>query len=395
MKVCMLAEGLPPAFGGAARQALQLAKQLRGQGIGVFFIGAQIVRESPREDVLDGFKVYRVPHAQRGKWTKLRGVLACWRIFWRERREFDVLHLHSAHYLTLAAAMFAKFVLGKRLLIKMTSIASDTPSAVLRRSYPRLTWWMYQRADAWVCMSRAQHEDCQRHGLPAERLFLIPNGVDARRFHPAASETERAELLTRLGLSPADKHVLFIGTIERDKGVELLVDAASLVYRDHRDVKFLLVGPDGSAPGEGHVRAEFVAGLRQKIEAAGLHERVVLLGHRTNVDEYLRVSTLFAFPSRSEGFGTVLIEAMASGLPCVALNIPGVTSDIITTDRDGIIVEREDPNTFAAVILRLVQDEPSRTRLGAFARETALHKFDLSRIAQQYAELYQRMSSIG
>ncbi len=392
MKVCMLAEGLPPAFGGAARQALQLARQLRAQGIGVFFIGAQMVPDSLREDVLDGFKVYRVPHAQTGKLTKLRGLLASWRIFWRERREFELLHLHSAHYLTLAAAMFAKFALGKRLLIKMTSIASDIPSAILRRSYPRLTWWMYRRADAWVCMSPAQVEDCRRHGLPQSRIHLIPNGVDARRFRPVESADQRAELLHRLGLSPENRHLVFIGTIEKDKGVELLVEAATIVCRSQRDVRFLLIGPDGSGPGEAHVRPEFVQALRGRIRSAGLLDRIVLLGHRTNADEYLRCATMFVFPSRSEGFGTVLIEAMACGLPCVALNIPNVTANIISSGHDGIIIPTEEPGAFAQQILSLLSDPALAARLGTAARATVQERFAIETVASQYAELYRKLA---
>jgi glycosyltransferase involved in cell wall biosynthesis len=395
MKVCMLVELLPPAFGGGARQALHLARQLRQSGVDVFFVSAQVVPGSAREDTLDGFAVYRVPYASTGKWTKLRGLVGFWRLLWQHRHRFEVLHVHSAYYLILAAAMFAKYGLGKRLLVKLTSIASDTPSAILRRSYPRVTWWMYRRADAWVCMSPAQAIDCRQHGLPDSKIHLIPNGVDLARFHPSGSAEDRTELRARLGLSPVEPQVVFIGTIEKDKGVELLVDAAALVCQERRDVKFLLIGPDGSTPGETHVRPEFVQALREKIRAIGLSEHVRLLGRQTNTEEYLRAATLFVFPSRSEGFGTVVIEAMASGLPCVALDIPNVTAEIITTGQDGVIIATEHPAAFAEAIHRLLSDAVTARRLGQAAQETAQRKFSIERVAERYSDLYVKLGRAG
>ena len=393
MKVCMLAEMLPPAFGGAARQALQVATQLRQRGVEVFFVSAQVVPDSPREDRLNGFIVYRVPHAATGKFTKLRGLVGYWGIFWRHRREFDILHLHSANYLTLAAALFAKVILRKRLLIKLTSIASDIPSAILRRSYPRLTWWMFRQADAWVCMSRAQSDDCRRHGLPGDRVHLIPNGVDTQRFHGVESAVEQAQVLEKLQLAPAARYVAFIGTIEKDKGVRLLIQAAALVCQQHPDVIFLLIGPDGTRPGESHVRPDFVIEMHELIRSTGLAPRIKLLGHQTSLVDYLRIAALFAFPSRSEGFGTVVIEAMACSVPCVALNIPGVTSGIITTGWDGVIIERPNPGEFAKELDRILGDEALRTAFAKAARTTAVTRFDIAVVAQQYQNLYEKLLS--
>lgn len=391
MKVCMLVEALPPAYSGAARQALHLAAQLRAAAVEVFFAGAQVVKGSPRTDSIEGFRVYRVPFTVSGKWTKLRALVGYCRFFWQQRRQFDILHIHGPYYLSLAAAMFAKYALGKKLVLKLTSIAMDTPSAIRRRAYPQLTSKMFQKADAIVCMSSAQYDDCLKHGLPETKLHKIPNGVSGERFRPPSSEAERADFLMGFSLSPQFHYVVFIGSIEPGKGVELLVDIAQEVYAVRQDVKFLLIGPDGRNPGEGYIRAEFVQRILGKIETAGLVDDVLLLGRKANTEEYLRVAALFLSTSRSEGFGTVLIEAMATSVPPIALNIPGVTTDIITSGRDGIIIEDEAPSKFAAAICELVDDEKRRRAMGSKARACVLEKFEFSAVAALYSKLYEEL----
>jgi glycosyltransferase involved in cell wall biosynthesis len=388
MKVCMLIEWLPPLFSGAARQALQLAPHLKAHGVDVFFVGSLVDPQSPREDTLNGFRVYRVPFSTGIKPKRLIGLVELCRLLASRRHDFDVLHLHGAYHVTLGAAWFAQTVLRKKVVIKMTSINLDTPGAVKTRSYGAISWFLYRQATAFVCMSTAQYGNCIEHGLPSERVHKIPNGVDTERFRPAASEAERREIQTRLGLSPDFQYGVFIGTIEKDKGVELLVDAAEAVCAARRDVKFLLIGPDGRNPSEHNVRPEFVAQLRGKISAAGLEDRVLLLGHKQNAEEFLRAATFFVFPSRSEGFGTVLIEAMASGLPCVAQKITGVTADIIASGHDGIVIDEENSAAFADAILLFLGDPSATETLSKAARQTTLERFDLPTIARCYVELY-------
>jgi glycosyltransferase involved in cell wall biosynthesis len=393
MKICMLVESLPPAYSGAARQALQLAAKLRGRGAEIFFAGAQVVKNSPRDDVVEGFAVHRVPFVISGKWTKLRMLVGYCGIFLRKRREFDVLHIHGPYYLTLAAAMFAKYFLRKKLVLKLTSIAMDTPSAIRRRRWAPLALRMFRRADAIVCMSSAQLADCRAFGIAESQLFKIPNGVDAQKFAPATSESERRALADRLKLPDAAHLALFIGTIEPDKGIELLIETAAHVRAKRNDTAFLLVGPDGRTPNEPHVRREFVGKMRQKIRDLNLENAVHFIGRVENPHEFLRAASIFVSPSRSEGFGTVLVEAMATALPCVALKIPDVTTDIITPDRDGIVIERENPAEFADAILKLL-DHPARAReLGNAARETARKKFDFDSVAQRHVELYEWLRS--
>ena len=391
MKVCMLIGWLPPHFSGAGRQALHLAPQLQAQGVQVWFLSSLTDPQSPREDVLEGFPVFRVPYTTGGKWQKFQGVVALCRLLMRRRHEFDLLHVHGPDYLTLAVAWFARTALRKPVLVKMTLVGYDNPQAVKTRKYGRIAWWLYQRVSAYVCISTAQYEDGRRHGIAAARLHLIANGVNTGRFQPAASRAERDQLLAQLGLAPGARYGVFIGSIEQRKGVDLLVEAAAQVCAVEPAARFLLIGPDGSRAGNSHVDRAFVSQIRARIQAAGLEDRILLLGERHNPEAYLRVATFFLFTSRAEGFGTVLAEAMATGLPCVALRIPGVTGDILDHDRTGIIIEREDPGEFSAAMVRLLAEPDRAARLGQAARTAVLERYDIAAVARRYVELYRSL----
>jgi glycosyltransferase involved in cell wall biosynthesis len=247
------------------------------------------------------------------------------------------------------------------------------------------------RADAWVCMSSAQADDCRQHGLPADRVHLIPNGVDCDRFRPAGSPAERSELRERLGLPPGGRCALYIGTIEADKGVDLLVEAGLQLCRADPSFQLLLLGPDGRQPGEAHVVGAYVGKVEERIRAAGLSERIRLLGRRENVDEFLRASDCFVFASRSEGFGTVLVEAMASGTPPVALNLPGVTADIIRHGESGVIVGEESATAFAGAIAGLLGAPRVLERMAHEGRVRAERLFSMGAVAGRYVEVYRGM----
>jgi len=102
---------------------------------------------------------------------------------------------------------------------------------------------------------------------------------------------------------------------------------------------------------------------------------------------FLAASDIFILPSRSEGMSNALLEAMAHGLPCIATDIPG-NSDIITPEKDGLLVRLDDPQDLAAAIGRLVTDQGLRERLGRGAARTVAERYSIAGTADRYVALY-------
>lgn len=102
-------------------------------------------------------------------------------------------------------------------------------------------------------------------------------------------------------------------------------------------------------------------------------------------------SDIFLFPSRKEGFGTVIIEAMASSIPVVISAMPGISEEIVTSGEDGIIVPGKEPKDFAKAVIELALDEEKRRKMGKKAREKAERIFSLDKIADTYIRFYREV----
>jgi glycosyltransferase involved in cell wall biosynthesis len=180
--------------------------------------------------------------------------------------------------------------------------------------------------------------------------------------------------------------------IER-KGIDVLIEAWQRIHDSYPQAHLLLVGkdrfPDDTA-------AEQYLTEQLDTLSEGAVENLHRVGVVDDVEAYLQVSDVFLFPSRREGFGTVMVEAMACGLPSVVAEMPGITDTIFSDDAgDGIVVPQEDPAALARAAELLLAD-PGRARsVGQAARQRAVQAFSMERIADSYAELYSDLLNRG
>lgn len=213
--------------------------------------------------------------------------------------------------------------------------------------------WFHNRTLETYVPSRATIEDLERRGF--ERLALWPRGVDAALFRPG--RPGRAEVRARLGFGPKDVVIAYVGRIAAEKNVGYLAEALGTVAGARPSTRFLFVG-------DGPARAE----IEPKIGP-----RAVFAGYRMGEDlaDHYSAADLFAFTSLTETFGNVLLEAMASGLPVVALRAGGV-SDIVSPGETGALIAPEQSSAaFAAALIALIDDAPARRAMSAAARAHA------------------------
>lgn len=165
--------------------------------------------------------------------------------------------------------------------------------------------------------------------------------------------------------------------VDRHKGQRVLLEAARQLRETHPDVCFLLLG-DG-ADGEA-LRAE----------SADL-DNVIWEGFQPNVGDYLKIMTLFAFPSRNEGLGSTLLDAMDHGVPIVASDVDGIP-DLIENDVSGLLVPPGDADALATALTALLEDPARCERLSAAAR-ARLESFTPEAMAVAYLALYRRLAA--
>lgn len=387
-RICTLSFHFHPVYAGAATQALRISKKLIEKGLKVFVVTAKL-DDSPKQDVIEGVQVIRVPAFRRydkarGPEWALRGVVT----LLRRRKDYDIIHCHGPDSrFTLLGILVGK-MLGKKTITEMTLVGADDPGAIAK-SMGRMGLFLFSLSDIVVSKSTALSENYIAAGFLPCRLRKIPYGVNTNFFHPPKNKTEKLELRKRLALPLSEKIATFVGIIDKRKGVDQLVEAWRQVIDKYPDATLVLVGPLGREKNQ--TDQIFVQKLQQQIKDWKMEERVIFMGHVFNVHEYLMASDVFVFASHREGLPNAVLEAMACGLPCLTFNIPKISEDIITNGEDGIIIYDRNLQGFSEALFNLLSDEELAAKLGAKAREKSIKKFSIDAVRDQYLELYQEI----
>ena len=160
---------------------------------------------------------------------------------------------------------------------------------------------------------------------------------------------------------------------------ELMLDAFAALRRS-TNARLIILG-------EGERETE----IRGQIARLGLADAVRLCGFQTNPWKYIARADAFVLTSHYEGFGNVIVEAMACGVPVIATASPG-TREIVRDGVDGLLVERHEAGAVAAALARVLGDDDVRRRMGDAAR-TAARRFALPRVAAEYEALLQDLAA--
>ena len=194
-------------------------------------------------------------------------------------------------------------------------------------------------------------------------------GVDLDRFHPDPQVRDRER--KRLGYDPDDIVFLFLGRMNRDKGLDVLSRAFERVRAELPSAQLLLVGPDeGARPGPA-----------ARIQWEGFTERP---------EDLIRASDVLVFPSFREGFGVVVLEAAACGVPAIGSDIYGVR-DAIAADETGILVPVQDDSALAGAMLTLGGDPVLRLTMGEAARSRVTTSFGQKQILAAFVAFYRNL----
>jgi glycosyltransferase involved in cell wall biosynthesis len=215
----------------------------------------------------------------------------------------------------------------------------------------------------------------------AERVDLIYNGVDLEQFSAAVSG---AGVRAEWGV---DSDAILIGNAARLtawKGQDVLLKAFIRIAPDYPRAKLALIGSPvfhGDA---------FEAALRRLAAESGLADRIIFAGFRWDLPQVLAALDIFVYPSiRKDTSPLSLVSALASGLPTAASDVGGV-AELLTHERDGLIVPAADVDALVVALRRMLDDPDLRKRLGAAARQTAERSLSLSAFARRCESVFER-----
>jgi mannosyltransferase len=273
---------------------------------------------------------------------------------------------HARRNIEMLPAIIMRDILRMKLKIVFTSAS--------QRKHSGWTKFLVSKMDAVIATS----------GKTANYLevpsTVILHGIDTARFSPPS---DKAQAKRECGLDPDKKIAGCFGRVRHQKGTDLFVDTMLRLLPDHPEWSAIIAGRATAQ----HV--EFENGLKAKVAAAGLSDRILFVGEHTNINDWYRALDLFVAPQRWEGFGLTPLEAMASGVPVVATDV-GAFPEIVTTGDNGagLLIARDDLDAMAKAVSELMDDENRLVRLAANAQAHVMENFRIEGEATKLKAVY-------
>lgn len=333
----------------------------------------------PRADLAEGIKALGFPVYNLSGGRRY-SLLALVRLFHLVRQLRPGL-IHADHAYGKLYARIVSRVLGIPLLVTMGLMISDSQSR--RRAPANLVKRLLAHiqlaagnlvADHTVAISGVVRQGLINGGFPASRVSIVPRGLNPDDFQPLLPE-ELADLRAALDLPREGPILINVARLIPRKGQETILRAMPLVRREYPRVRLLLVGDGPSRP-----RYEALA------VAVGIVDAVRFLGNRDDVPQLLQLADIFVFPSRQEGLGVALLEAMASSRACVVSDLP-VFREVLGGEDAGVFVPPDRPDLLAEAILGVLADPARAVALGRRAREIVITRFDIRHNAREFAQV--------
>jgi L-malate glycosyltransferase len=373
MKVLHLINTL--SAGGAELHLLTLSRHLKRQGVDlVVACLREYVRESwsLRSDFeKENIEVINLNADSRYNMSFLNRLVPL-----VKRQRPDILHTHLPRA-DIAGAFISPLVKSSAFLCSVHGIYRDRwfgtwAAPVMRRAY--------RKADAIIAISSAVKEWLHRDLRICDgKIRVIHYGIEPDRF------TRDSTGRSKSGQVRHRPVVGSIGRIEPGKNFECLIRAMKSVHNQVPNVSLLVAGHDPLGYGKK---------LEELIAELDLTEHVRLIGFQKDVASFLHDVDIFAFASRSEGFGQVAIEAMAAGRPVVVSKIPPLT-EIVKDRETGLLVDPDDPPGFAKAILWLLDHPEQAQQIARHGQEVVYSHFAARRMVNETIIVYKELMNPG
>jgi len=391
MRVLMMSWEYPPHIvGGLGAHAGALAPALARLGVEVHVV-TPLKTDSPQEEASQGVRIHRIP---RDPHTGISGSYydqvvaenagleaAATRL--RERvGGFDVLHNHD--WLTSFAARAIKNTMHVPLIATVHATERGRGRGHLATEQARrindAEWWLTYEAWRVICCAQYMAGEVRQYfQVPADKVDVIPNGVDPRLFS-YLDGVDLSEFRARYA-APDERLVLFVGRIVEEKGAHILVRAAPRILAELPRTRFVIAG-----------RGPELDNLRRLVEELGVQHAVNLVGFVDDAtrDRLYVCADCAVFPSLYEPFGIVALEAMAARTPVVASDVGGL-HEVVRHGETGITIYPGDPDSCAWGVLHTLQ-HPEWARMRAEnAYRAILETYNWDTIAGQTLSVYERV----
>ena len=358
--------------GGAEKIIIQILKNLNRQRFKPYLVLFE-KKGSYLSQLPEDVKLYNLKKRRRSDFFKL--VVKLSYIIHREKPELIVSFLPYSNVVSILAKKLC--VSNSRVIISQHNSTSEN----LKNSrFGEIKKWLikkfYPSAERIIAVSIGVKDDLVKNfNIKGKLIDVIYNSVDLEKMKKLSAEpVHNNRFSSRLPC------IVAVGRLTKQKGFPILLQALSLV-RKQLPCRLIILG-------EGEQRA-FLEKMSQNLE---IENDVAFLGFQNNPYKYLARSDIFVLSSLWEGFGIVIIEAMACGVPVISTRCPYGPEEIITDGLNGLLVPVGDAEAMAQAILRLLSHEPLRKQLAEKGRKRA-KDFKVEKMVSKYEKLFEQVAA--
>lgn len=375
MKVIQLCP-MFPYHGGVERHVFETSRKLQERGIDVEVYATDPTGKLPKLENVEGITVHRfrsfAPNNVYFFAPKLFSAL-------KEVNNVDIIHAHTYQaYPSLAAALAKK---QNKVPLVFTPhfhpVGGTLLRSALQKIYGILGGYTFDQADVIIAVSRYERSILSFiFGVDQKKIACVPNGVDVNKFNYSYLKCK----------SSKQKIVLYVGRLEKYKGVQYLIHAFTRINKEHPDSKLIVVGA-----------GVYNTNLITLVNKLGLRDKVIFL---KNVSEskLLQVyasSDVFVMLSEYEAFGISVVEAMASCIPVVVTKVGGI-SEIVQNGYNGFLVDYPpDVEAVSELVTNLLRHEDLSSKIGINARKTVFDLFTLDQTVRGLLDIYYTLVNRG
>jgi len=290
-------------------------------------------------------------------------------------KEFDIVHAHYSKDLWFIVPALTIKRLSNVPLVFIKHIGTQKAK---RDPFHK---WIYNRVCKIIAISKVIADNLKAtHPVPPDKIEILHHGVDVPAYDNALEQ--RAQTRSQLGLNENHFVIGNVGRLEVGKGHLEFIEMAKRINKTHPYTRFMVIGE----PTKGE---EFRARvIYDSLVASGIEDLFIMTGYRKDIPNLLAAMDCFAFPSRAEAFGLVVIEAMAAKLPIVACKSDGIL-DIIDDGKHGLLVPPKDSLALTKAVTFLLENEKVRQNYAMRARRRVEKYFSRARSLDHLEALYQ------
>lgn len=299
----------------------------------------------------------------------------------------DIVHIHHPFLLSSVAIMYGKRLGIPKILTLHTQYeqyahyVSPIPERLTQEAIKMIIHNLSYKIDCITTPSESMRELIRSYGVK-NRIEIIPNAIHLISFKED-DVFKRTEIKKKYNLKEDDKIILFVGRVASEKSIDKIIKALAIIKkRDISKVKLLIIG-DGPAMDE----------LKQLARTLKIEKDVIFAGTVSyeEIRHYYKMAYVFTIASTTETFGIVTIEALASGVPVLAVKAPGAV-DILTDGVDGLLVDN-DVEKFANALEKIIREPELREKLSRGTLKTS-EKYSIDTISERMLNLYREVIEI-